>query len=153
MNHAIDAHAVPFQRVHENLEVTEKRLRLGIPAINLRQPDRIGHVYALDLRRPRDARTNRQGPCLPARGDQLRLGGQAWSRPNEAHIAAKDVDQLREFIKFPPPEKLPNRRHRMGSDLVRGEHGRATLHGSQLVEREGLSVATHSGVSKQCRPV
>jgi hypothetical protein len=153
MNHAIDAHALSFQSVNENLEITEKRLGTGIPAINLGQPDRIGHVYSPDLCQTRNAWANRQGPCLPSRGDQLRLGGQTWSRPNEAHIAAKDVDQLREFIKFPPPEKLPNGRHRMGSDLMRGEHGRATLHRSQLVEREGLSMATHSGVSKQCRPV
>src|SRR5205085_5763763 len=63
-----------------------------------------------DLHRPRQARLDREPEPLRVRValDEIGLLG---SRPDDAHLSAQDVHELRELVEARPAEKPPDARH------------------------------------------
>lgn len=78
--------------------------------------------------------------------------GEFWARANKAHLSAKDVEDLGQFIKFPAAQELTNR----GESLVKMSSNDGTVHmiakmrhGTKLEDGESPAVAPHPLLAKE----
>src|SRR4051812_19530343 len=67
-----------------------------------RQRERLA---SLDLREAGEPRLEPDDAVLPAQCQEPVLAWQGRTRAHEAHIAAEDVDQLRQLIQAPAPQE------------------------------------------------
>src|SRR5215207_2424668 len=130
------------RRSQEDLQVEERAPVLHVPDVQLDSllPGKRGP--AVDLRPAGDARLHVEAAPLAIRV-LLDLVAQGWARPDQAHVAADDVPELRQLVEREPPQDASGPRDARIA-LVHGPPGSLLLgaghHRAELEQLEVLAV-------------
>jgi len=131
------------QRLEEDLEVQAQGAVLDVPDVELDALVPGKRRAPVDLGPAGDPRTHLEPSPLAGRV-LIDLGLDRRTRPDERHLAAHDVDEVRELVERQPPDDRPGARDPRIA-LVDGDarpHGlRARDHGPQLEHLERLPTA------------
>src|SRR6266436_9842257 len=95
-------------RPQEDLDIQPKGSAAGISNIETNHFVECRLVLSTDLPQPGHAR-NRIKPTSLPRPILFRLIGNTWPRSDQAHFAAKYVNELRQFIETAAPNKIAER--------------------------------------------
>src|SRR5450759_3364712 len=142
--------------IEKYLDVHEQVLMIQVNQVVLELALRRGGVAATDLSEARHARLHAVALAVPRYLLQVPFHEERAlrARPHEAHLAAQDVDQLRELVDAVLPHEAAQRRD--PRVVVAGEHGTGQLlgvldHAAELHEGERLHVAPEAFLAQQNR--
>lgn len=133
----------------EALEVPVPADGLEVLAVELCSPGLGDQIAAVDLSPACDAGAQARCAVGLAVGDGGGLGVEHGAGPDDAHLAAKDVDELGQFVERCAAQHVADRsdvgiRVRQAAG-VRG----ADAHGAELVDLERHAVASDAGLPEQ----
>ena len=91
-------------RFEQDVKVSRKRYPLQVFKVELDATTPVDAVAPKDLRPPRDPGANEEAPPLPL-VILLDLVCEPWAGSHEAHVTAKDAEQLGNFVETQTPDE------------------------------------------------
>src|SRR4029079_2687763 len=138
------------RRQKQDLEIKEERTVVDIPDVEFELSLPVDRVPAVDLRPARDARfdfvpTSLEGVVVSIEFQHLR------TRSHQTHLAHQHIEELRQLIEAAQPQQAAERRDPLlvGNTLVPSRLPGRLRHGSELQNREGLSMQSRPQLAEE----